>query len=64
MAQFQIGTRTALPVFQPPGWTVNTIVPGTALQLLIDPAGRFAVKNGPEPLQEVLAGANVMSPII
>jgi uncharacterized protein (TIGR03790 family) len=59
LTQFQIGTRTALPVFQPAGWTVNTIGPGSALQLLIDPTGRFAVKNGPEPLQEVLAGTNV-----
>jgi hypothetical protein len=60
LTQFQIGTRTALPVFQPEGWTVNTIVPGSSLQLLIDPTGRFAVKNGSEPLQEVLAGTNVM----
>ena len=59
LTQFQIGTRTALPVFQPPGWTVNTIVPGSSLQLLIDPTGRFAVKNGPEPLQEVLSGTSV-----
>ena len=59
LTQFQIGTKTALPVFQPAGWTVNTIVPGSSLQLLIDATGRFAVKNGSEPLQEVLAGTNV-----
>jgi len=59
MVQFEIGKDTALPLFEPPGWKVNTIVPGTSLQLLTGEGGRFAVKDGPGDLQEVLAGVKI-----
>lgn len=56
LAQFDIGSGISLPVFEPPGWTVNTIVPGTAIQLLRAADGRVAIRNGAGSVQEVLAG--------
>ncbi|HEV2447437.1 MAG TPA: TIGR03790 family protein [Candidatus Sulfopaludibacter sp.] len=58
-AKYDIAARTTLPVFAPPGWTVNTVIPGTAIQLLTGAEGRLGVRNGAGPAQEVLAGAKV-----
>ena len=55
LARFDITAGTVLPVFDPPGWTVNTIIAGTAIQLLT--AGeRFAIREGAGEVREVLPG--------
>lgn len=56
LAKFDIAAGTMLPVFEPQGWTVNTVVPGTAIQLLTAAGGRMAVRDGAGPVREVLAG--------
>lgn len=56
LTKFDIGAGTTLPVFEPQGWTVNTVIPGTAIQLLHAEGGRVAVRNGAGTVQEVLAG--------
>ena len=56
LVKLDIAANTNLPVFEPPGWTVNTIIPGTAIQLLTAAGGRVAVRNGAGTPQEVLVG--------
>ena len=59
VVEYDITAGTSLPVFEPPGWTVNTIIPGTTIQFLTAKDGRFAVKSGGSGVQEILPGAGV-----
>jgi hypothetical protein len=59
LARFEIASGTLLPVFEPPGWKVSTIIPGTAIQLLAGEDGRIAVRNGPIPVRQVLPGVKI-----
>lgn len=56
---YDISLTTSLPVYEPAGWTVNNIIPQTAIQLLIAKDGRFAVKNGGGEVQAILPGTGV-----
>ena len=53
---YDIGVAASLPVFEPAGWTVNNIIPETAIQFLIAKDGSFAVKDGSGEIQEILQG--------
>ena len=53
---YDIGLTASLPVFEPAGWTVNNIIPETAIQFLIAKDGSFAVKDGSGEIQEILQG--------
>lgn len=59
LVRFDIVSSTALPVFDPPGWKVNTIIPGTTIQLLVGTDGRVGVRNGAAAVQEVLKGVKM-----
>src|SRR5262249_18638812 len=59
LIQYNAVLGTSLPVFQPEGWTVNTIIPETSIQFLSNKNGQFAVKNGGGELQEVLGGTGI-----
>jgi uncharacterized protein (TIGR03790 family) len=54
---YDIGAATSLPVFEPEGWTLNTIIPETAIQLLVAKDGRFAVKDANGKIHEILIGS-------
>jgi uncharacterized protein (TIGR03790 family) len=56
LTEYDISAGTRLPVFEPAGWTVNNIIPGTAIQFLVAQDGRFAVRNGGGEIREILAG--------
>jgi len=56
LAVYDISLATSLPVYEPDGWTVNTIIPGTAIQLLLAKDGKFAVRDGGGEIHQVLPG--------
>jgi len=56
---YDVSSATSLPVYEPAGWTVNNIMPGTATQFLLSQDGRFAVKNSDGEIREILNGAGV-----
>lgn len=58
---YDIKVATSLPVFAPPGWTVNNIIPETDVQLLIGKDREFAIKNGGGQVQEILHGTGAIS---
>jgi hypothetical protein len=43
----------------PNGWSGN-VIPGTNVQILFNSSGKFAIKKGSEPLQEVLQGLQIV----
>ena len=43
----------------PNGWSGN-VIPGTNVQILFNSSGKFAIKRGSEPLQEVLQGPQIV----
>ena len=43
----------------PAGWSGN-VIPGSDVQILYTSAGRFAIKKGSQPLQEVLRGPTIV----
>jgi hypothetical protein len=59
LTEYDLSTATSLPVFEPAGWTVNSVIPETGIQLLIAKDGRFAVKNGGGEVHEILAGTGI-----
>jgi hypothetical protein len=58
---YDIKAATSLPVFAPPGWTVNSIIPETDVQLLIGKNREFAIKNAGGQVQEILHGTGAIS---
>jgi len=59
LARFEIASGTSLPVFEPPGWKVSTVIPGTAIQLLAGEDGRVAVRNGAAAVRQILPGVKI-----
>jgi uncharacterized protein (TIGR03790 family) len=58
---YDIKVATSLPVFAPPGWTVNNIIPETDVQILIGKDREFAFKNGGGQVHEILHGTGAIS---
>jgi uncharacterized protein (TIGR03790 family) len=59
LIKYDLTTATSLSVFEPPGWTVNSIIPGTTIQMLIAKDGRFAVKKAGTDIQEILPNTGI-----
>jgi uncharacterized protein (TIGR03790 family) len=59
MAVYDLNTATSIPVFEPDGWTVNSIIPETSVQLLAGKDGKFGIKVGSAEPREILAGTGV-----
>jgi hypothetical protein len=56
LAKFDIAAGTLLPIAEAAGWTVNTVIPGTAVQILTGSDGRIGIREAGGPVHQVLAG--------
>jgi hypothetical protein len=59
LVEYNTGDRTSLPVFEPAGWTVTSVIPETAVHVLMAKDGRIAIRNAGSTVEEVLAGVKV-----
>jgi len=59
LIDYSIQGGAAFEFDTPNGWSGN-VIPGTNVQILFTDSGRFAVKKGSEPLQEVLQGPKIV----
>jgi hypothetical protein len=63
LTEYDVRTATSLPVFEPPGWTVASLIRETSTQVLTAKGGRLAIRNSGGEIREILAGAGVTSDV-